>query len=243
MLQLAICDDEPGFLEKAEKAILEFNQAHKDSASFQVTKYVSPKLLYEDVQEGKTFDVFLLDMEMKEMNGIDLAMRIRETNSLAVIVFLSSHTEFQFTQEGYKVQALRYVSKLTMETTLPEALEASIQMQERMKPRYFVFTHYRETVRIPLHELIYIQKVKRMAELHTEKQGEYQVKRPLRDIFAELNDIRFAFVDQSCIVNLDRVIQLVDSEVTLTNGVRLPVSRKMLPVLKSSMLRLWRDLK
>lgn len=243
MLKLAICDDEAAFLEKAEKAVLEFNRTHKESANFVIEKYVSPQLLYDDVLDGKSFDVFLLDMEMEEMSGVALATRIREQFSSAIIIFLSCHTEFQFTQEGYKVQALRYVSKLLMETTLPEALEVSIQTYERLKPQYFIFSHYTENIRIPLNEIIYIQKVKRMTVVHTEKQGEFQIKRPLRDIFGELNDIRFAYVDQSCIVNLNYVAQLKGSETTLSNGIKLPVSRKMTPALKSSMLRLWGDVK
>lgn len=242
MLHLAICDDEALSMDKSEKIILDYNQAHKSEYGFHVQKYSSPKLLLDDLNESIFYEVFLLDMEMDEMSGITLATHIRKKLPGAVIVFLSSHTEFQFAQEGYKVQAIRYVSKLMMETTLPEALETAAKLIERSKPAYFVFTYYSETKRIPYSEILYIQKVKRMVIFHTDNKVEYQMKAPLKEIFAKLNDNRFAYVDQSTIVNMDRIVHLAESEVTLTEGMKLPVSRKMMPFLKSSLLRLWGEL-
>lgn len=239
MLHLAICDDEALAMDKAEKIILDYNQAHKSEYGFHVKKYTSPQLLLDDLNDSIFFEVFLLDMEMDEMSGITLATHIRKMRPGAVIVFLSSHTEFQFAQEGYKVQAIRYVSKLMMETTLPEALETAAKLIERSKPAFFVFTYYSETKRIPYSEILYIQKIKRMTVFHTDNGVEYQLKSPLKEIFEKLNDNRFAYVDQSTIVNLDRIVQLSESEVTLTEGMKLPVSRKMMPSLKSSLLRLW----
>lgn len=242
MFHLAICDDDVLAIDKAEKLILEYNQSHKSEYGFYVKKYTSPHLLLDELEEETLFDVFLLDMEMDKMSGITLATHIRKKYPGAVIAFLSSHTEFHFTQEGYKVQAIRYVSKVMMETTLPEALETAAKLVERSKPAYFVYTYYSETRRIPYSEILYIQKIKRMTIFHTDRKVEYQMKAPLKEIFKKLNDSRFAYVDQSTIVNIDRIVYLAESEVTLTEGMKLPVSRKMMSSLKSSLLRLWGEL-
>lgn len=242
MFHLAICDDEAPAMDKVEKLIMDYNQSHKSEYRFHVKKYTSPKLLLDDLNESIFFEVFLLDMEMDEMSGITLATHIRKKLPDAVIVFLSSHTEFQFVQEGYKVQAIRYISKLMMETTLPEALETAAKLIERLKPAYFVYTYYSETKRVPYSEILYIQKVKRMVIIHSDNRVEYQMKASLRDVFNKLNDSRFAYVDQSTVVNMDRIAHLAESEVTLTEGIKLPVSRKMMSSLKYSLLRLWGEL-
>lgn len=242
MFNLAICDDNALFLDKAEGLILQYNHIHRGQYGFYVKKYISPQLLLDDLTDGVSFEVFLLDMEMPEMSGITLATLIRERFQSAVIVFLSSHTEFQFTQEGYKVQAIRYVSKVMMEATLPEALETAAKLIGRSKRDYFVYTYYSEVKRIPYSEILYIQKVKHMIVFHTNNELEYHMKAPLREIFKKLNDKRFAYVDQSTIVNLDRVIHLAESEVTLTGEIKLPVNRKSMPSLKSALLHLWEDL-
>lgn len=243
MIKMAICDDDTRILDKAETLVQAFNRTHKEEVNYSVEKYSSPQTLCDDVLEGKIFDVFLLDMEMPEMSGVSLAGKIREQIPSCVIIFLSSHTEFQYTQEGYKVQALRYVSKLIMETVLTEALEAAIQAHQKGEDSYYTLSHYSDIVRIPLGEILYVHRVKRMAVIVTEKRGEFQIKRPLRDIYAELNDLRFVFVDRSCFVNLNQIMSLAENEVTLKNGEKLPVSRKMLPVVKSTILKLWGGVK
>lgn len=239
MIKLAICDDEQVFLDKAETVILSFNQTHKKEVNFQIEKYTSPRLLCDDVLDGKLFDVFLLDMEMSELDGVTLAAKIRDKIPSSIIAFLSSHTEFQFTQEGYKLQALRYVSKLTMESALVEMLEAAIREWQRTKPTYYVYSHYSENIRIPLSEISYIHRVKRTAIIHTERQGEFSLMCPLKTIYSDLNDPRFAYVDQSCIVNIDQIVQLGKNEVILKDDTKLPVSRKMMPALKVAILHLW----
>lgn len=239
MYPLAMCDDDARFLDDAEKIVLQYNQTHKNRYGFVTHKYVSPQKLLNDLEDNAGFDIFLLDMEMPEMSGIDLAVQIREKFPTAAIVFLSSHTEFQFAQEGYKVQAIRYVSKLMMDTALPEALEAATQLIERSKPKYFVFTYYSEMKRIPYADILYIQKNRHMVMIHTDSGEVFQMKASLKEVREKLNDRRFAYVDQSTIINLDRVIRLAEREITLAGERKLPVSRKMLPSLKASLLRLW----
>lgn len=242
MYKLAMCDDDALFMEDAEKMIQQYNNIHRSKYGFQINKYVSPQQLLDDLTDGSNYDIFLLDMEMPEMSGTDLAKKIREMFPNAVIVFLSSHTEFQFAQEGYKVQAIRYVSKSMMDTTLPEALETAIKLIERSNSQHFVFSYYSEVKRIPYANILYIQKIGHMVVIHTDNEREYQMKAQLKDIYKKLNDIRFAYVDQSTIVNLDRVIRLAEHEITLAGERKLPVSRKMLPSLKASLLRLWGEL-
>lgn len=242
MYKLAMCDDDAVFLDNTEKIVLQYNLTHKSQYGFQIHKYISPNELLNDLAESANYDIFLLDMEMPEMSGTDLAKRIREMFPSAVIVFLSSHTEFQFAQEGYKVQAIRYVSKLMMDFTLPEALEAAIKLIERANSQYFVFSYYSEVKRIPYSDILFLQKLGHMVVIHTDNNREYQMKTQLKDVYKKLNDIRFAYVDQSTIINLDRVSQLAESEVTITGEIKLPVSRKMLPSLKASLLRLWGEL-
>lgn len=242
MPKIALCDDDPIFLNKAEPIILEFNQTHTEDVRFQVEKYTSPRLLRDEILDGRQFDVFLLDMEMEELSGIEVAATVRENIPLCIIGFLSSHTDFIYTQEGYKLQALRYISKLMMETALVEFLEAAVKQWGHEKGKYYVYSHYSESIRIPLRELLYICRVKRTAVIHTARQGKLPLLCPLKTIFEELSDPRFTYVNQSCIVNIHQIIQLEKTEVTLRDGTRLPVSRKMMPTVKLAILRLWGEL-
>lgn len=243
MLQLAICDDEPIILQKIEKGIQLFNQQQNGGDAFTVTGYSSPQALYDNVMDGVAYDAFLLDIEMEAMNGMELAAKIRETFPYAAIVFLSSHTAYSYMYEGYRVQALRYISKDVMDTSMPEALNAIIHHCKTTKPLFYTYTHYSSVQRISLQDIVYVQRVVRMAEIVTEKQGTIRLKKPLKDLFAELNDKRFLFIDRGCFVNIDHVVQVFDTYLVLKNGKSLPISRKMSKGVKSEVIQLWGGLK
>ena len=239
MIQLAICDDESQVLQKAEQNIQDFNRQQNGEDTFSVTSYSSPQVLYDNVIDGEVYDAFLLDIEMEPINGMELAGKLREIFPYAAIVFLSSHTTYSYMYEGYRVQALRYLSKDAMETSMPEALNAIIHHYKSTKPLFYTYTYYSGAERVALQDIIYVHRATRMTEIVTEKQEPIRLKKPLRDIFTELNDKRFLFISRSCFVNADHVVQVLAGTLVLKNGENLKVSRKMMPEVKTSLLRLW----
>jgi DNA-binding LytR/AlgR family response regulator len=244
MLRCAVCDDEADTLDKVEKLVQNYNRSRCEEANLQVKRYTSPQCLWDEVEEGQSFDVFLLDIEMEELNGITLAEQIRKVDPVAVILLLSSHTEFHVTKKGYRVQALRYISKLAMETDLVEAFDAAAAVCKKAKPAYLTLTHYSDVIRIPVSEIVYVHRVGRMTEVVTQRQGNQRTKHPLRDIFVEIDDGRFIFIiDRGCFVNTDFILQITNHSIILKNQESLPVSRNMLPQVKTALLRLWGEIK
>jgi DNA-binding LytR/AlgR family response regulator len=83
-----------------------------------------------------------------------------------------------------------------------------------------------------------------MTEVVTQRQGNQRTKRPLRDIFVEIDDGRFIFIiDRGCFVNTDFILQITNHSIILKNQESLPVSRNMLPQVKTALLRLWGEIK
>jgi hypothetical protein len=58
--------------------------------------------------EDKDYDILLLDIQMKNMSGIDLAREIRKDNEMLQIIFITGLTDY--IAEGYDVSALHYLS-------------------------------------------------------------------------------------------------------------------------------------
>lgn len=235
MIRIALCDDESVFLSKIQRFIQEYAEAKNqviDIVSFQ-----SPQTLWDEIKEGTAFDVFLLDIEMPGLDGLTLAKEIRVLSPDAPILFLSSHMEFS--REGYKVDAMRFVSKLTLEDELCEALDAALKGAKKVHESYLAVTHYHDVVRVAYHEIIYVIRVMRYLEIHTVRQGVLTTGRGIKDTFAQLQDNRFVFIGRGCFVNLDHVLQLSESEIELDTKERLPISRKMLPGVKVAILQVW----
>jgi CheY-like chemotaxis protein len=67
-------------------------------------------------------DVIVLDISMQGMNGFELARRLRQTGSTAVLVFLTVHNEHEFIVAARDVGALGYVEKPRLAVDLLHAV-------------------------------------------------------------------------------------------------------------------------
>jgi CheY-like chemotaxis protein len=56
-------------------------------------------------------DLFILDIEMPEMSGYDLAMRIRAGGQQAPIIFLTGNTTQESVEKALMVGAVDYIAK------------------------------------------------------------------------------------------------------------------------------------
>lgn len=239
MLKIAVCDDDSKVIPQIEKIVETYNRSHPECEPFTCQSFTCPTVLRDEIVDGELFDAFILDIEMEALDGFALAREVRNRMPMAAIILLSSHTEFHFTQEGYKVQALRYVSKLAMETGMMEALETAAQACQIADSRYYTISHYNDIVRIPLDEIIYIRRVNRTTEIVTVNDGRPVIRKPLKEVMDGLADKRFIYSDRSCIVNGDFVVSIQNNALALRSGETLPVSRKMMPKVKLELLRLW----
>ncbi len=238
MLRVAMCDDDAAVLEEVA-GLLQAYAAENGDTPLMAERYVSPLELCKAVENGKSFDIFLLDVEMPELSGLKAAGRIRGSLPGAVILFLTSHTEFPTVQEGYKVGALRYICKLELETALPEALKAAISLCMEQEDQYLTLTWHSQITRIPLAEIIYLCRASRMVEIHTANQGIITAARSLGELFSALNEERFFYSDRSTIVNMDYVLKLSKTGLVLKTGEELPVSRLMMPKVKAAIMKVW----
>ena len=103
--KIAICDDEQNQIEYITSIVASWS-AH-EGHSCEIRTFASAEAFLFEYEEDKAYDILLLDVEMKNMNGIELAKRIRKDNNRAEIIFITSH--FEFVSEGYEVDALHYL--------------------------------------------------------------------------------------------------------------------------------------
>lgn len=235
MYHVAICDDESIFIDKISGLLQQY--AKRKKLIFQLNTFADPSALRDEIADGSIYDIYLLDVEMPGLDGFSLAKQIKDSQPLAPILFLTSHIEMS--REGYKVDALRYVSKLSLEQELTEALDAALTEVNKTEKSYLTVTYYHDIVRIPYDEIIYVQRVMRYLEIHTSRQGIVNTGRGIKEIFEKIGDERFVFINRSCFVNLDHVQQLSESFIKVDTDENLPISRKMLPGVKSTILQVW----
>ena len=182
-IRAAICDDEEFFRNELKKFVSEYG--NEMDVNMSIDLYDNAKELMNNLfSKSKEYDLLFLDVEMPELNGFEVARKLRVYQPDAGIIFLTSH--FEFADEGYKVRALRYVQKLKYQQDLPEALSEACLSLERADTKSLAVLHYGNLTRVLFRDIIYIQKAHRSLSIYTTEQGMIQDNRGLKELYGVL---------------------------------------------------------
>ena len=107
MLSIAFCDDEPIMLEELFNVVKGYIDSKK--VEFTADLFESGEEFVEKGVRCRKYDIVFLDIEMKEMNGLEAAAWFRKLNEQSKVIFVSSHVEY--TLDAFKVAAFRYIIK------------------------------------------------------------------------------------------------------------------------------------
>ena len=215
--KIAICDDESSVIEYVSSIVAEWESQSGHTVILRTFSSAESFLFsYEDEND---YDILLLDIEMGKMDGVSLAKSIRKKNETVQIVFITGYSEY--ISEGYEVAALHYLMKPVKPEKLFEVLNRATEKLEKNE-RMLTLSLSGEMVRIPLHEIAYIDVNGNYITLHGKE--DYTVKKTLGDIQKELDE-RFFKVGRSCIVNLNMVQRVTKTDCYLSNGSSLPLPR------------------
>ena len=102
-MRIVICDDERAQIDILKHYIEEYD------ATIDIVIYDNAENLWWDIEDSKVADIYLLDIQMSKMNGMELAKKMRASNIYAPIAFISGISDYVF--EGYEVNAMGYILK------------------------------------------------------------------------------------------------------------------------------------
>ena len=233
MTRIAICDDSRDELEQARKAVCAVCEA--GFAEAEIMSFSDPEDLLREMSAAGDFDLYLLDVEMSQMDGFALARKIRQKSESGVIVFLTAYVNRAI--EGYPVRAFGYVDKSAMQTTLPEVLKEALKEVEK-EPRAITFHWNYDVIRVRISDIISVVSTGRTVEVTTTRES-FRVNRRAHDIFEELHDPRFRMIDHGSFVNLNYVERVNTKDLRLMNGMSLPISRRARPQILSQLSKRW----
>ena len=234
MIRIAFCDDDPHFLPLLHQAVSQWFTRTQGTTAFCCEDFLSGAALLASLETG-SFDLFFLDIEMPGMDGMEVAARIRQRLPDAILIFLTSHNEFA--PDGYRVQALRYLCKLTWQAYLGEALEAATTQLDTHQAGCLSLLHYGNITRIPYRDILYVRHIGRYSHIVTKTGPLFQDDRGIKKLFAVLQDERFLFIDRGAFINLDYIKRLEKGQAVMMNGDTLAISRRLLPQVKLAINR------
>lgn len=238
MLRVAVLDDQKEYLEQIEKitkkSLLEMG------ILYELKTYTEEKQLFMDLEDKEFYDIFLLDMKLQKLTGLQAARRIQDYIAEPVIIYITNFVEYA--PEAFEVNAYRYIPKVMLETQLPKAYASLYPKLERRKEEVYVIEKNHELEYIPLQNIFYIKKEGKYTAI-VYSAGEGKVRRPLEIVLEELNSRKTFFflqIDRGCAVNVRHVIALKDQQIYLRDRTALSISRPRLNQVKEELKRYWR---
>ena len=232
-MKIAICDDNKQELLRINNLVDEYSRCALTEDKIEVSEFTSSIHLLEQLDGGKHFDVFLLDIIMPNINGIKLATDIRNTDQVAKIIFLTSTSEFAVA--SYSVGAFNYLLKPVQKDKLFSVLEKAYKDICMNPKQYIVVKTQTALSKVFLHQLIYVE-VKGRTVYFNQKNGVIiESTSTLSQVEAVLLiDKRFIKPHRSYIVNLDYIKNLSQNGIITTNEIFIPVSRNIFKEVKQA---------
>ncbi len=218
MIKVVICEDQLNQQKLLEEYL---NDILKNCTEvYEILTYKSGEDLLNNYP--KDVDIFLLDIQMGSITGMDVARKIREIDKKSVeIIFTTSLIEY--IQEGYEVRAYRYLLKPIKYEDLKTHIVSCIRDIEEMD-KYLVINNKSDIKRIKHSQIIYIEIQKKDMTIHTIS-GDYLIKASMDKIEKEIDNVKFYRCHKSFLINLEYVDSLKQYSAILENGEEVPISR------------------
>ena len=221
MIRIAICDDEA-----PTRAYLT-SLIRAQDCPCEVVEYASAG---DCLADHRGIDLLFLDIELNATgpDGMALARQIREGNPAVqpVIIFVTGYERYVF--DAFDVGAFQYLLKPVDEEKFAQVFARAVEQIEagRVQPQlsHALTLQSAGTSRtVPLDSIYYIESSNHKVVLRL-KDGKFSCYAKIRDLEAELGD-QFFRVHKGYLVNLAYVEGYSKTELTLTNGEKLLISK------------------
>ena len=229
--RLAICEDEDTI--RKELHLLCCDILKQEGIPHQVTDFSSAWELENVLKEkGDLFDLLILDIQMNQLTGMELAKSLRQQDNRVSILFVSGCDNYLL--EGYEVQPIHFLLKPVKREALAQALRTDWKLNH--KPKTVVLRSGNKTLSLSLTEIRYIESYNHSIVVH-QSDGDRTYLLSLSEIEKQLPPDQFCRCHNSYLVNLDCVEQIGRTELALQSGQTLPVGRAYYKTLQSTFIR------
>ncbi len=234
MLDIYICEDNNTQREFATDYISDYCKKRKLPASVTLATH-TPERILSHSNNRSNVALYFLDIDLNtEINGIELARRIRENTrpeQKVFIVFLTSHTELTMMTFQYKIEALDFIPKdrpAEMKTRISECIETALQRMEiGSELKQIQITVNDQILKVNIDEIIFIETTHRRHTLRLHTQNRMlEFNGELKNMEEQL-DQKFIRSHKSFLINKDKIVAINKKENTLTmiNNSICPLSR------------------
>ncbi|MDE6365895.1 MAG: LytTR family DNA-binding domain-containing protein [Lachnospiraceae bacterium] len=231
MLQIAVCDDEQFYREKILSLVRQYLDHQNIEYTFQL--YGSGEQFLAQYENNVKYDIVFMDISMNGLNGIQTASQMCSFHNTTYLVFVTAFIDYAL--EGYKVNAVRYIMKDTLNTAIPECLDAILQ---KMKLAKVIFSFMDGERTLYTDNILYIESQRHKAFFHYMQAGieTFQLYEKLDNIEKLLSEHGFLRIHKSYLVNMKHIRKICSYSAILDTGEELPIPRLRFQTVKEQFI-------
>lgn len=216
-MRIAVCDDD----ETAVSFLRELIESYPKQ-KLSADGYSSGEDL---LRTGNIYDLIFLDIDMKGIDGIETARRIRIHDRKVKIVYVTSYKEYA--GKAFSVHAFGYLLKPVKQEKIWKQIEDALLWQEEEAPevKQVEFTAVEGLVRLLVDMIYYFEYQNRRIYMKA-KDTTYEMRGRISDIAGRMEEYGFSVPHKSFVVNLYHVKNIKGYEILMMNGEWIPLSQK-----------------
>ena len=222
MKRIAVCDDEKKILDEVSGYINKY--AEKKNEELEVFCFDSATTLMGALEDGKSFDIFVLDVYIGEDMGTALARDIRKFGIESPIIFAT--TSVEHAPESYETGTLRYLLKPINPLKFYEAMDAALASAEKIGQRLIKLKTEHGIESINANYIMYSEAHAHYQYVSLDGGQQLRVRMTVSELYTILSQNGgFIRVGSAYIINLRNVKNVSTAEVNMYNGFTIPIPR------------------
>ncbi len=228
-MKIFICDDEPQILSNIAKKVLE---CLPDSN----VRVFSSGLELLHRLETESCDILLLDIDMPEITGLEIARHLAPGEKRPLLLFVTSHDELVY--DSFQYHPFAFIRKSYFDVEIIDALTDCLQELEH-RERHFCFRTEGNRVCLFLSDILYFEADGNYLKLFS-KTGQYRFRSTITSVENTLTNCGFIRIHKGFLINQAAVRLFGSEKAELFDGTMLPVGKSYTKAAREHFLRYMR---
>ncbi|MBR2046069.1 MAG: response regulator transcription factor [Agathobacter sp.] len=231
MIKIAIVEDEHAYAMQLQDYL---HQYEKEAGEvFEISLFSDGDEIVNKYRP--IYDIILMDVEMKFMDGMSAAEEIRKVDTEVVIMFITNMPQYAI--RGYAVDALDYVLKPVSYFAFSQKLTRAISRMKKRETKTLSISIKGGTVRLDVANIMYIESQGHTLIFHTAG-ANYETSGTMKDMEKELSNYDFFRGNKGYLINLAHVDSIKDG-CAVVRGEQLLLSRARKKEFMETLTRYW----
>ncbi|WP_044477880.1 LytR/AlgR family response regulator transcription factor [Paenibacillus antibioticophila] len=231
MIRIAIVEDEAHYKEQLTDFLKRFEQ--ETGEHIDLATYGDGDEFVEDFKAQ--FDIILMDVQMRFMDGMAAAEEIRRMDSEVVIIFITNMAQYAI--KGYAVDALDYVLKPISYFQFSQRLNRAIERMKRREEHHITLKIKGGVKRFQISDIYYIESLGHKLVFVT-KSGEVETIGTMKELEDQLAGYPFFRGNKGYFINLEHVEGMEDV-FAIVKGKPLLISRPKRKAFMEALSNYW----